>query len=182
MYGAGSWVMTRDAEARLTKTQRRMLRSMFQYKRKVSPVMQAVVCSTTASRSNSSASDSSQEIEPEVDHEELEPWHEWAQRVTRQIESVMGKVGVTSWVETQRRKFFRWAGHVARYTDDRWTIQIMNWTPTTGRGRAKSHPFKRWSDELKKFSVLQCDTDQWQVIAQDREKWSRVETMFVNHS
>ena len=176
MYGAGCWVTTKEAESRLSKTQRRMLRSMCQYGRKV---VRAEPSPAQADESDSSKSHSSHEILSDIENEELEPWHEWVQRVTHAVESKMEKVGVANWIQTQRSKFFRWAGHVARYSDERWTIRILNWTPNSGQGRRpRARPWKRWSDSLGDFVKARLGTREWQVVAQDRERWSRLDKEF----
>ena len=128
LYGSGCWVVPAESTAMLQKAQRRMLRSMFQYGRKSSQNSSHNHCA-------SSSSESSQEILPEVDGEELEPWHTWLQRVTHEIEHQMDKVGVVSLVEAQRNKYFRWAGHVARYTDGRWTSTVERRAPEGGRAQ-----------------------------------------------
>ena len=45
---------------------------------------------------------------------------------------------------------WRWAGHVARMTDNRWTIRSTEWTPRDGR-RSVGRPFKRWMDDIASF-------------------------------
>ena len=47
----------------------------------------------------------------------------------------------------------RWAGHVARFTDNRWTSRITTWTPRLHR-RARGRPNLRWRDDLtRNFGV-----------------------------
>ena len=61
----------------------------------------------------------------------------------------------------------RWAGHIARRSDNRWTKRITEWRPynyTRHRGR----PAVRWSDPLTKLHGTT-----WLRKAQDRNKWRK---------
>uniref|UniRef100_A0A7I4YY58 Endonuclease-reverse transcriptase n=1 Tax=Haemonchus contortus TaxID=6289 RepID=A0A7I4YY58_HAECO len=62
----------------------------------------------------------------------------------------------------------RWAGHVARRTDDRWTTRVTFWYPREIK-RTHGRPATRWSDSLKKLQGN--DGQHWSQTAQDRQKW-----------
>ncbi|XGW01095.1 hypothetical protein V3C99_013783 [Haemonchus contortus] len=62
----------------------------------------------------------------------------------------------------------RWAGHVVRRTDDRWTTRVTFWYPREIK-RTLSRPATRWSDSLKKLQGN--DGQHWSQTAQDRQKW-----------
>ena len=94
---------------------------------------------------------------PEVDCEEsiseamhLEPWEEWIKRATSMAEEQLAKVGLEDWSNQQRRNYWRWAGHVTRRSDGRWSVSILRWTPAEGARRV-GRPTKRWIDELHDF-------------------------------
>ncbi|KAK6761970.1 hypothetical protein RB195_022897 [Necator americanus] len=72
----------------------------------------------------------------------------------------------------------RWAGHVMRFNDNRWTRAVSDWVPrdikrTTGR------PSTRWSDfftkSLKeKYDALRVPRkrrNHWATLARDQDKW-----------
>ena len=69
------------------------------------------------------ASDVSYEIKIRQLEEEdkMESWIDWKQRVTREAVIAMDRAGIPDWVQEQRRRKWRWVGHVARRDDGRWT-------------------------------------------------------------
>ena len=68
---------------------------------------------------------------------------------------------------------WKWAGHVARLKDQRWTKHTTEWSGpggTRGRGR----PRERWADEI----AVVAGTD-WKKKTQDREHWKSLEEAFT---
>ena len=47
----------------------------------------------------------------------------------------------------------RWAGHIARMRDERWTNSIINWVPLDIK-RPRRRPGPRWIEEIKKYAEL----------------------------
>lgn len=64
---------------------------------------------------------------------------------------------------------WRWAGHLARQCDGRWTKAVTEWWSRDGR-RYRGRPPARWSDDLVKVAGRQ-----WLGLAQDRNKWREQE-------
>ena len=78
----------------------------------------------------------------------------------------------------------RWAGHVMRRCDSRWTKRATEWTVRTST-RGPGRPITRWSDSLDELSlkprhVRRSENEgrsthshfvHWSTIAQDRLKW-----------
>jgi hypothetical protein len=98
----------------------------------------------------------------------------------RKMERIM--VGVTlrdrkraSWIREQtkvidimdhiRGNKHRWAGHVCRRTDNRWTTRITEWCPRDHK-RSRGRPKTRWRDELQDH-IGQL----WSRTAKDRAGW-----------
>ena len=48
---------------------------------------------------------------------------------------------------------WKWAGHVARREDGRWTEAVTTWWPRENGKRRRGAQKKRWKDDLKKRSV-----------------------------
>ena len=158
--------MTAEREHRLRKTQRHMLRIILQRGRRRYPKDTSSTAEKTSTTSGST--DSSQSVEP---------WHEWVVRVTREVEELQRECGIENWVTQQKRRMWRWAGHVARRTDNRWSQVILRWKPEeTHRNASRrcGRPSKRWEDVLRSFW---SDAD-WMTAAEDRETWRLAEQLF----
>jgi hypothetical protein len=153
LYGSGCWTMTRAREKQLQSAQRRMLRLICQPGRRKVTIDDGSV----------------------VD----ESWVEWVQRATHFAEEAMKTTGVEAWVPAQRRKKWRWAGHVARMTDERWTVLSLAWEPAKGR-RNVGRPRLRWADCLDQFFASHWDfaPGAWQLCAMSREDWNTLENDF----
>ena len=88
---------------------------------------------------------------------------------------------------------YRWAGHIVRRTDDRWTKRTLEWIPREAK-RPRGRPPKRWADVfVEKLDQLrnQLDTIQdsgmvtrgrlharrlptsWMTLARERNDWRR---------
>jgi len=92
-------------------------------------------------------------------------------RVTNQ--NLREKTNVQDIIKEIKIKKWRWAGHLARQHDNRWTARISNWTPRTCV-RRRGRPSRRWTDELREFAGVT-----WQRRAQDRLKWKIDEEAFL---
>lgn len=68
---------------------------------------------------------------------------------------------------------WRWAGHVARIQDDRWTKRITTWKGPRGKRRI-GRPHAKWQDDIIKVAG-----SNWIQVAQDRQSWSLLEEAFT---
>ena len=155
LYGCSCWTLTHARSQKIQSTQRRMLRSVLGVRRR--PLLD------------------------ECGAKSVESWIDWVQRATREVENTMLEFKVPEWVEETWRRKFRWAGHVARRFDGRWTKEILRYIPI-GK-RAQGRPRIRWSDSLDAFFTYRQHEDTayatWGGIAQSRETWHDLEDDFV---
>lgn len=68
---------------------------------------------------------------------------------------------------------WKWAGHITRLEDRRWSNMVTSWKGPPGK-RSRGRPLARWEDDLKKIAG-----STWQQIARDREKWKALEEAFT---
>ena len=62
---------------------------------------------------------------------------------------------------------WKWAGHVARLNDNRWTKRITVWQPKYGK-RSRGRQVKRWRDD-----IVQMKGITWGRDAGQRDDWRR---------
>ncbi|GBP18009.1 hypothetical protein EVAR_16954_1 [Eumeta japonica] len=68
---------------------------------------------------------------------------------------------------------WKWAGHVSRMDDDRWTKRITTWNGPLGK-RSRGRPMERWLDEILKIAGKQLDRKEI-----NRDKWRKMEEAFT---
>ncbi|PZC77902.1 hypothetical protein B5X24_HaOG202783 [Helicoverpa armigera] len=68
---------------------------------------------------------------------------------------------------------WKWAGHVARFKDDRWTLRTVKWPGPKGN-RSRGRPRARWADE-----IAACAGEKWLERAKDREGWHSLGEAFT---
>lgn len=89
--------------------------------------------------------------------------NEWIREQTK-ITEVMERAAELKW---------RWAGHVARRTDDRWTRLILEWRPRLGR-RSVGRPVTRWRDDIKERAGIQ-----WMRKSNNRWQWHEMGKAYI---
>ena len=78
---------------------------------------------------------------------------------------IQQQTGVTDIIDHIRQLKHRWAGHVARLQDNRWTIRATSWVPRRWL-RPRGRPKTRWRDDLSGHLGTT-----WTRLAQDRHQW-----------
>ena len=151
LYGSCCWTMTRERENKLRVAQRHMLRLVCQVRRKT------------------------------MRDGTLEEWVDWIKRATHFAEDILRQSVWESWVLSQRRRKWRWAGRVARLNDNRWTQQVLLWEPQTGKRRV-GRPCLRWAEVITSFfdSFERMSGSDWFLYAQSPEDWKALEDQCCN--
>ena len=85
------------------------------------------------------------------------------------------KTKVKDILEKVKEAKWRWAGHVARMQDNRWTKRLTEWQPRTGK-RKVGRPKRRWRDDLTSYLGTT-----WTTEAQDRRSWQLLEEGYIQH-
>ena len=134
LYGSGTWNFTAARERKIRTTQRRMIRWILGAERK------------KVDLEENEGDDSDSELEPDNDDDskemDHETWVEWIVRTTGIVEGQLGKAGLDDWCTAVRRKKWRWAGHLARRDDGRWSTRRLDWQPLKGQ-RKRGRPCKK---------------------------------------
>ena len=60
---------------------------------------------------------------------------------------------------------WRWAGHIARMIDNRWTKRCTEWQPRRGK-RSRGRPSRRWQDDITRE-----EGTTWTRKGKDRRQW-----------
>ncbi|GFS18994.1 endonuclease-reverse transcriptase [Elysia marginata] len=78
----------------------------------------------------------------------------------REIRARTNVVDIVKYVEKQK---WKWAGHVARLQDDRWTQRVTEWKPRHRRSRGRQ--IQRWQDD-----IVQRKGTTWEQDVRQRER------------
>ncbi|CAH2226444.1 jg17684 [Pararge aegeria aegeria] len=75
----------------------------------------------------------------------------------------------------QRVAKLKWqlAGHIARRTDGRWGLKMLEWRPRTSK-RSVGRPPTRWIDDIRRVAG-----SRWRQAAQDCGFWNSVKKTYV---
>ena len=68
-------------------------------------------------------------------------------------------------IEYTLKQKWRWAGHIARLKDNRWTRRCTEWQPRRGK-RSRGRPSRRWQDD-----ITEKEGTTWIRKATDRRRW-----------
>ena len=73
-------------------------------------------------------------------------------------------IDVIRYITKQKAK---WAGHIAKMDNNRWTKITTDWTPRD-RKRSKGRPQRRWRDDIE-----ECFGNTWSRTAKERPVWRK---------
>ena len=68
-------------------------------------------------------------------------------------------------IEYTLKQKWKWAGHIARLKDNRWTRRCTEWQPRRGK-RSRGRPSRRWQDD-----ITEKEGTTWIKKATDRRRW-----------
>ena len=80
---------------------------------------------------------------------------------------IRAKTNIKDVVKFAAKQKWKWAGHVARLNDNRWTKRITDWQPRYGK-RSRGRQVKRWRDD-----IVQMKGITWGRDAGQRDDWRR---------
>ena len=86
---------------------------------------------------------------------------------------IRSKTKVKDILEKIKEAKWRWAGHVARREDNRWTKRLTDWQPRTGK-RRRGRQKRRWRDDITTYLGTT-----WARTAQDRGRWQLLEEGYI---
>ena len=177
LYGSSTWTMTKARERKLLVAQRRMLRRIVKVGRHAQNTDEAA-SDATSTATSSDAGDHESSDECEEDKKVDESWIQWIIRSTRAGEREMKGAKVGDWVEEQRRRKWKWAGHVMRRTDGRWSTAAANWKPEGKRKVGGQH--RAWMDDIEDIVMEESrwGRGEWQMCAMDRDEWRSLEAKY----
>ena len=83
------------------------------------------------------------------------------------------QTGVNDIIDVIKKGIHGWAGHIARFNDNRWTNRVTEWTPREWT-RRQGRPKTRWRDIL-----IRHLGPAWPRIARDRRLWKQSREGFL---
>ena len=83
------------------------------------------------------------------------------------------QTGVNYIIDVIKKGIHGWAGHIARFKDNRWTQRVTEWTPREWT-RRQGRPKTRWRD-----SLIRHLGPAWPRIARDRRLWRQFREGFL---
>ncbi|PZC71479.1 hypothetical protein B5X24_HaOG213342 [Helicoverpa armigera] len=69
---------------------------------------------------------------------------------------------------------WKWAGHICRCKDNRWTLLTTNWNGPKDKRRV-GRPKKRWADDIAGIAG-----PSWQTVALNRQTWKKMEEAYTH--
>ena len=137
LCGSATWVLTQELTDKLRRVQRKMLRMIYGSRRR--PV--AGCDPPTSTSSSVSSYDSAHDRAPV-----LEPWAEWCQRATHEVEERCSRLRVRDWIESHKSAATQWYRKMQEAADS-WAHRAFRWEPL-GLTRRSHRPRKRWIDAV----------------------------------
>ena len=120
LYGSAAWALTKGLETQIRSTQRKMLRLMLRYPRRV--------------------------IDNISEGAVLETWVDWIRRATHAAEERLASLGLRDWVQSHYDSKAAWHAKLNESKGDNWPVWAHRWQPEGQRPQGR--PRKRWADNI----------------------------------
>ena len=133
-------------------------------------------------------SSQSQEVEDDDEDNILEPWPEFLRRTARWTEEQLKKAGQSEWIQTWRRREWKWACRLVIDDVEKWSSIATIWQPLLHSsqpcGRTQSRPRKRWDQDIVDFLANEDpdNGDSWLLQAKNKVRWMANIEKFVEHT
>ncbi|CAH2268393.1 jg15847 [Pararge aegeria aegeria] len=88
-------------------------------------------------------------------------------------EEIRRRTRVTDIAQRVAKLKWQWAGHIARRTDRRWGLKVLEWRPRTSK-RSVGRPPTRWTDDIRRDAG-----SRWRQAAQDCVLWNSLQKTYV---
>ena len=172
LYGCETWTLKLDQQRRLRSAQRRMLRMVLNARR--------MTLEATSSQS--------QEGDDGAEDNMLEPWPDFLKRTARWTEEQLSKAGQSEWIQTWRRRQWKWACRLVTDDAEKWSFIATIWQPRLHSsqpcGRTQSRPRKRWDQDIIDFLAHEYpdNGDVWLLQAKNKGPWMANIEKFVEYA
>ncbi|CAH2216238.1 jg516 [Pararge aegeria aegeria] len=88
-------------------------------------------------------------------------------------EEFLRRTRVTDIAQRVAKLKWQWAGHIARRTDGRWGLKVLEWRPRTGK-RSVGRPPTRWTDYIRRVA-----RSRFKQAGQDHVLWNSLQKTYV---
>ncbi|CAH2208128.1 jg27685 [Pararge aegeria aegeria] len=89
-------------------------------------------------------------------------------------EEILRRTRVTDIAQRVAKLKWQWAGHIARRSDGRWDLKVLEWRPRAGKRSVRRPPTRR-KDDIRRVAGRR-----WRQAAQDRVLWNSLQKTYVH--
>ena len=94
-------------------------------------------------------------------------------RDKKRITWIRNQTKVFDIIERIKQLKWKWAGHIARREDNRWSTITLQWYPRDVK-RPRRRPQVRWDDEIRKVAGVN-----WMTKALNRKQWKNLGETYI---